>query len=342
MKSPTVSVVLPVYNAARFLEQTMQSIRRQTLTNIQVICVDDGSTDNSLQILKNHAAEDHRITIVAQANKGAGVARNRGLDEALGEYIWFPDADDFYHPQLLCKAVCTIHQNQSHLAVIGCDFHDEKTRKCYPFPASIRRELLPSGSSFSGHKDVSHDIFSVFAGWAWDKIYHKAFVDENKLRFDDLRTSNDFRFVMGAYIKASSISIVPEVLAHHRRRVRNSLSNTREHSAFCAYEALKNLKNDLVTWGMYNELDIDFRNYAVYFLLWHLNHLKWPAYQSFVFRLKTEMVQELSINTLRADQFHNASHYKELQLIAKAHPHYMKFRSLLLQAYSRLRYSHPL
>ena len=103
--SPKVSVIIPVYNSAEYLGQCLDSIFLQTLNDIEVICVDDGSTDDSPSILSTYAMLDDRLKLVHQENAGPGVARNRGMQEATGEFIIFLDSDDFFHKEMLEKMV---------------------------------------------------------------------------------------------------------------------------------------------------------------------------------------------------------------------------------------------
>ena len=93
---PAVSVIIPVYNAAEFLKDGLNSLLKQTLREIEIICVDDGSTDGSLVILKEFEKADARIRVIHQENQGAGAARNNGMDVARGKYLAFLDADDFF------------------------------------------------------------------------------------------------------------------------------------------------------------------------------------------------------------------------------------------------------
>ena len=102
--SVKVSVILPVYNVSEYLRQCMDSIVGQTLKDIEIICVDDGSTDDSLEILKEYEAKDKRVKVIEQKNAGAGAARNNGLAIATGEYLSFLDSDDFFEPDMLEKA----------------------------------------------------------------------------------------------------------------------------------------------------------------------------------------------------------------------------------------------
>ena len=91
---PKISIVIPVYNAADYLPQTLESVLGQSLRDIEVICVDDGSTDRSLAILHDFAARDKRVRVLQQENRHAGIARNTGLEASSGEYVHFLDADD--------------------------------------------------------------------------------------------------------------------------------------------------------------------------------------------------------------------------------------------------------
>ena len=110
-----VSVIIPVYNVEPYLKQCMDSVVGQTLKDIEIICVDDGSTDNSLDILREYAAEDSRIQIIEQKNAGAGAARNNGMRYATGKYLSFLDSDDFFEPRMLEKAYDLAEKDQADL-----------------------------------------------------------------------------------------------------------------------------------------------------------------------------------------------------------------------------------
>lgn len=105
MSSPKVSVIVPVHNAEKYLEQCLNSIIGQTLKDIEVICVDDKSTDGSAVILDSYAANEPRLRVLQSPGLGAGGARNIGLESAQGKYLSFLDADDFFEPDMLESAV---------------------------------------------------------------------------------------------------------------------------------------------------------------------------------------------------------------------------------------------
>ena len=105
---PKVSVVIPVYNVEKYLGECLDSVLRQTLNEIEIICVDDGSTDGSAAILQKYAAADPRIRLISQANAGLSAARNAGMDAATGKYIYFLDSDDYISADAMekCFSIC--------------------------------------------------------------------------------------------------------------------------------------------------------------------------------------------------------------------------------------------
>ena len=115
MSRPSVSIVMPVWNAGRFLGRTLDSAMAQSFDDFEMVCTDDGSTDNSLEVLHDYALRDHRIRVIAAEHAGACVTLNRCLDEARGEYVAFLDNDDWLHPQALRTAVAAISAADSDL-----------------------------------------------------------------------------------------------------------------------------------------------------------------------------------------------------------------------------------
>ena len=98
-----VSVIMPVFNVEKYLRQCLDSLLNQSLTEFEIICVDDGSTDSSLEILHEYQQKDHRVKVLTQQNKFAGVARNNGLKVAQGEYVFFLDSDDFFEKDMFME-----------------------------------------------------------------------------------------------------------------------------------------------------------------------------------------------------------------------------------------------
>ena len=118
-KTPKISVIMPVYNVEKYLANCIESVLAQTFTDFELICVNDGATDASAQILSDYAAKDERIIVITQQNKGLSGARNEGFKRARGEWIYFVDSDDAIHPQLLEIAYLTAEKNKAQMVCFG-------------------------------------------------------------------------------------------------------------------------------------------------------------------------------------------------------------------------------
>lgn len=143
-----VSVIVPVYNGEKHLEQCMDSITGQTLREIEIICVDDGSADRSLEILERYAKKDERIRVICQKNAGAGAARNRGLLRAKGKYIVFWDADDKFDRKALELMYLKMQKKQTDICVCGvCEFTNDS--KVYETDGYLKTALIPHKDPFN-------------------------------------------------------------------------------------------------------------------------------------------------------------------------------------------------
>jgi glycosyltransferase involved in cell wall biosynthesis len=310
MNQPKVSVILPVYNVAEYLRQCMDSIVNQTLNEIEIICVDDGSTDSSLDILKEYADHDSRIKIICQKNAGAGAARNNGLSIATGKYLSFLDSDDFFELDMLEKAYTKIAENNADMVVFKSDQYREDLNTIVNVKWTLKSEYIPPYRPIN-FRTFTGNVFKVFVGWAWDKLFSKDFVDKYNLRFQEQRTSNDMLFVFSAVVLAEKIEIVDDVLAHQRRNNPSSLSNTREKSWQCFYEALKALRSALQDYNLYWILEQDYINYALHFSLWNVETLNGPKKEILYNILKDEWFSELGVDGHDDSYFYNKTEYKK-------------------------------
>lgn len=313
--SPKVSVIIPVYNAHDYLRECLDSIINQTLKEIEIVCVDDGSTDDSPEILRQYAQSDSRIRVIHQENGGAGAARNNGLKYATGEYLSILDCDDFFELDMLEKSYQTAKQYAVDIIVFGCDFYDGNTQQYRPCTHSINRRILPNKEVFSAY-DVSEDVFRLFVGWAWDKLFRTEFVKQNDLLFQEQRTTNDMLFVFTALLKAERIAVMDDAFAHYRRGT-ESLSVTREKSWMCFYDALVALREEMHKMGCYERFEQDFINYCVNFSLWNLNTLKEPTYTLLYNKLRDEWFEELGLLQHPKEYFYHQHEYASFQKVYK-------------------------
>ena len=308
--NPKVSVIVPVYNMERHLRQCLDSILAQTLARIEIICVDDGSTDGSLAILREYEAADARIKVITQANAGAGAARNRGLELAKGEYLSFLDSDDFFEPQMLEKAYQKAVEAKAQITVFRSDQYYDDLDEFKQVRWTLHEKALPPYRPMT-HRTFTDNVFRVFVGWAWDKLYEREFVMKSGVRFQEIRSTNDMLFVFTTLVLAERIEIVDEVLAHQRRNQKESISNTREKSWQCFYEALCALKENLIRHGLFYELEQDYINYALHFSLWHVNTLTGEKKKVLFEKLKREWFAALGIADKPERYFYNQKEYGE-------------------------------
>lgn len=309
-----VSVIIPVYNVEPYLKQCMDSVVGQTLKDIEIICVDDGSTDGSLDILREYAAEDNRIQIIEQKNAGAGAARNNGMRHATGKYLSFLDSDDFFEPRMLEKAYDLAEKDQADFVAYKSDQYHTEKKQFVSADWVIHENEIPQYHPFN-HRQMTGNVFKVFVGWAWDKLFLKEFVDKCHLTFQEQRTSNDLLFVFSAVVLAKKISVVPMVLAHQRRDAKDSLSKTREYSWDCFYRALMALRDRLREEGLYEELERDYINYALHFSLWNYNTLSEPTKTKLKDKLRGEWFRELGVEGKSKDYFYNKQEFEQCQKI---------------------------
>ena len=264
-----VSVIIAVYNAEKYLVQCLDSVLNQTLKEIEIILVNDGSTDNSMQILEKYQKKDARVRVINQENQGAAAARNAGMKLAVGEYLSFLDADDFFSPEMLEEMYAGCVEQDADISVIRSKEYNEQSHECTDMKFSIKEEFLPGNNPFSYH-DIPDCIFNIFKGWVWDKLFRREMVMKNHLEFQNLRSTDDMLFVYMSLVYANRIYVIDRELAYHRINVSTSVSSSRDKSWKCFYIALVQMKEDLQTAGIYDEVERSFINWVAEFTTWQM------------------------------------------------------------------------
>lgn len=311
-----VSIVVAVYNAESYIDNCLDMLTNQTLKSIEIICVDDGSTDGSLGKLQEYSSRDDRIKVVAEENRGAGAARNRGLTEATGKYILFLDCDDFFEPDMIQMAYEKAQEQNSEIVIYKSDQYNMDTGEYVYENWAMIEWALPPYEPFS-YRQISTNIFKAFVGWAWDKLYLREFVVNNDLKFQEQRTTNDALFVFSALVLAKRISTVRKILIHRRVDTTDSLSKTREKSWDNFYRMLLALRDFLKDKGKWQELEKDFVNYALHFSLWNYNTLAEPTKTKLRNILISEWFEELGVKQRPKDYFYDEYEYSQYEDIMR-------------------------
>ena len=223
IKNPLISVIIPVYNAERYLSQCLDTVINQTLKDIEIICVDDGSTDKSLEILKTYQKRDNRIVVLQQENKHAGIARNTGLKIAKGKYLSFLDSDDWFELTMLEEMYNQAEKDQSDVVVCEYFVYDDNLKKEL-FVFNIEKDFQ-NLSSFS-FKDMPHKLNGICNSNPWTKLFKRELFIQNQLQFNDSICFNDYSCVITALAIANKISILKKPLIHYRSVQKYNLTNT--------------------------------------------------------------------------------------------------------------------
>lgn len=214
MLTPKISVIMPIYNAAKFLGDTIRSLRNQTLQEFEVICVNDGSTDNSVDILRQVMAEDNRFRLIDQDNSGAGAARNTGFSEAKGEYVIFLDSDDLFLSRMLEKLYTTAKEADAD--VVGCDFIQFDADGNEKRLEGVYQKWIPRGKKVFNYQDCPDYIMRVINPVPWNKLYKSEFIRGLGLRFDEISSTNDIAFSAVSVAAAQRVTFIPEALIKYR------------------------------------------------------------------------------------------------------------------------------
>ena len=214
VEKPLLSYVVPVYNAADYLAVCIDSLRRQTLGDIEMIFVDDGSTDGSSEILAEAAQRDGRIRVIHQANAGVGAARNRGMDEAKGKYLAFVDGDDYLdlHAAEDTVALCEKHDLDFCLFDFIC--FNYKTREGLNHGFYIRKHPeIPWERVFVPRELSSWNFHCAI----WTGVFRRSFLVAQKIHFSELKLGEDFCVFFRLLAGANRVYVIPRVFYHYRR-----------------------------------------------------------------------------------------------------------------------------
>lgn len=213
-----ISIIIPVYNAENYIGCCLDSIINQTFQEIEIICVDDGSTDNSLSIIKEYSNKDKRIKVLHQENKGASIARNNGINNSNGKYIIFVDSDDWLNEKALEKLFNHAEKTKSEMVIFKFINVDESSKEEY---FSEFSDLEVFNSSFDNiifnYLDVLDIIFKIPHS-PFNKLYDAYFLKKNHLKFLEGYGYEDPLFFIDSFLEANYVSILREPLYYYRQR----------------------------------------------------------------------------------------------------------------------------
>lgn len=240
-KNIKVSIIVPVYNVEEYLNRCIDSLLKQTLKEIEIILVDDGSTDLSSQICDEYEKNNSNIKVLHLENGGPARARNKGIEIATGEYIGFADSDDYCHPEQFEKLYQNAKDNNSDIAM--CSFFVDSVKGLEPI-------IIPFKSLYNSNAEIKNDVVKCFYGEyvhglnsLWIKIFRRSLLNDNNIRMDEtLRRAEDKWFIFEALKVSAVFSYIEDNLYYYYQNESSIMHNAQNDS----YEHLLNGKKRLL------------------------------------------------------------------------------------------------
>ena len=264
--SPFFSIVMPVYGVEKYIERAISCISNQTFRDWELIVVDDCTPDESARIAKDYARRDPRVRLVHhKTNRGLSEARNTGIREACGTYLWMPDPDDTYDIDLLERAHATISEIAGTTATISEaqtpdvvmfgyaeNYFDENDNFLYTHALPIHAGTY--GAPESWHPLVIDFERGTHYGYAWNKIYRLSRIQKLNLAFENVRLIEDITFNVAFFQDAASLCVLEGTPYYYAKRAGKSLTNANAYSAQTYYELhlrrVSMLYKQLASWGV--------------------------------------------------------------------------------------------
>ena len=260
---PKVSVIIPTYNSGNFLIKCLETIINQTLKEIEIICVDNGSIDNTLDILKNYSKKDERITILKQTNSHAGAARNAGLALAKGKYLSILDSDNFFDLNMLKEMYDKILKEKSDVIICQIktiDYYNNQLNE-ESLNNSLSLDLILNKNNFSV-QEISNNIFQIFESWTCDKLFRTDFILSNNIKFQNIINYYDNQFTYIALCKAKSITTIQKRFVNKIHKMSLSLNIKKDPLSFIL--SINRLKYNLKISNLYNLVKTSFWEWVIH------------------------------------------------------------------------------
>ena len=317
-----ISAILPVYNCAAHLRECLDSILIRSEINFDLLCIDNGSTDGSAEILREFEAKDPRVHVFTQEHTCTGSAKNTGIRHALGEYLIFLDTDAFFEPDMLRKLYLKAYTEESDVVVFRSDEYNQLEERFGDRLQTFRSALLPDRRPFAG-RDIPKDLFSAFNGHTntilLDKLFRTEFIRSKGLEFQEIPASDDLLFVFSALIQADRISVMSQNFVHHRQPdTDHKLSAAQSDHWDSFYKALLALRSQLQKRELFDRYERDFVNFALQMSISRLHAMREPQYSMLFNSLKDAWFEELGINGRNALYFYNEEQYCQYTLILES------------------------
>ena len=266
-----ISVIVPVYNSEKTLEKCLNSIINQSLSQIEIIVINDGSTDNSLRLLQYFRSTDDRIMIINQENQGVSAARNNGIRIANGEYITFVDSDDWIEPNMLEKLYFVAREKNADICKCDCFIETVNGHKILENDSASKLRL----SQIEALKMLFLVRGEKHFGFTWGKLYSRKILKKNNICFNEgISYSEDVLFVIKAILNSNNIYYIPHQMYHYNLLIDSSLTRGKIVDLNSKLDIIyREIENLLKKYNIFGLVSDDFYRYQYYGLDIILNNL---------------------------------------------------------------------
>lgn len=268
MAKPKMSIIVPVYNVEKYLKECLNSIINQSLREIEVICVNDGSTDHSLEILNEYAKSDTRIRVISKVNDGLGAARNTGINHAYGEYLGFVDSDDFIDLNMFEELYNRAIEVDADVVIGNLELYFTDTGETKLYRDYDCYQKLDDKKFFTAYDET----WIVQNIGVWDRIYKKQFIDQYHLRNPEHVIFEDALFSFQTSVLAQRISVINRPFYKYRKNTGTAITDNEIQNDNYKYDFLSNcrdIKFFLQKQGNYDRFSCDFLIYQFINASWH-------------------------------------------------------------------------
>ena len=304
-----VSVIVPVYNSDKYLEQCLDSIVNQTLKEIEIICIDDGSSDRSPEILRSFHEWDPRVRIYTQQNSGVGEARIRGVTHAKGEYLIFWDSDDYFELSALEKLYDKAKSDEADICICGEKVFFDMNGRTILYEVLPNKKMLPEDIPFNINSCPDY-ILNFTSITVWNKMIRRVFFLENHLGSQEKRYNDVYTTTLSLCL-AEKITVLNSALVTYRRLRPLSITETMRNKYDDLIRIWIHTASELKTHNLFPEQS--FANRVWEHILWYLRSIRsdWESFEEAVNRLKDGDLEKLGI-TLRDPGYYYNPFYEEL------------------------------
>ena len=235
---PDISVIVPVYNMEKYLRQCLNSILTQQGADFEVICINDGSTDASEEILREYAQKYLCLRYYTQPNRGLGAARNEGCRRAEGKYMIFVDSDDFLAPGYFAEAVRLLESTGAEVAMFNPVIYDARTGQTHPYRSMLEFYRFSRLGAFPIEE---HPLLLSYNG-CWDKVYRRDLLEKNGIVFPSPRIYEDVTYGIFSQVCAKSVCVAKEGYYYYRKNTGTSITDRELNNKKFRADFLQNLR----------------------------------------------------------------------------------------------------